>query len=48
MGSFSDWEDPLEKEIPEWEITHSGILAWEIPWGAWETKIHGVARVDVI
>ena len=22
------WEDPLEKEI----ITHSSILAWEIPW----------------
>ena len=21
-------EDPLEKEI----VTHSGILAWEIPW----------------
>ena len=22
------WEDPLEKEM----TTHSGILAWEIPW----------------
>ena len=22
------WEDPLEKEME----THSGILAWEIPW----------------
>ena len=22
------WEDPLEKEI----VTHSSILAWEIPW----------------
>ena len=22
------WDDPLEKEI----ATHSGILAWEIPW----------------
>ena len=22
------WEDPLEKEV----ATHSGILAWEIPW----------------
>ena len=22
------WEDPLEKEM----ITHSRILAWEIPW----------------
>ena len=25
---FLDWEDPLEKEI----ATHSGILAWKIPW----------------
>ena len=23
-----DWEDPLEEEM----ATHSGILAWEIPW----------------
>ena len=23
------WEDPLEKEM----ITHSSILAWEMPWG---------------
>ena len=23
-----DWEDPLEKEM----VTHSIILAWEIPW----------------
>ena len=22
------WENPLEKEI----VTHSSILAWEIPW----------------
>ena len=22
------WEDPLEKEM----VTHSTILAWEIPW----------------
>ena len=22
------WEDPLEREM----ATHSGILAWEIPW----------------
>ena len=22
------WEDPLEKEM----ATHSGVLAWEIPW----------------
>ena len=22
------WEDPLEKQM----VTHSSILAWEIPW----------------
>ena len=22
------WEDPLEKEM----VTHSSVLAWEIPW----------------
>ena len=22
------WEDPLEKEM----VTHSGVLAWKIPW----------------
>ena len=38
-----DWEDPLEKEIPN----HSSILAWEIPVdrGSWQATIHGVARV---
>ena len=25
---FLNWEDPLEKEM----ATHSGIIAWEIPW----------------
>ena len=25
---FLGWEDPLEEEM----ATHSGILAWEIPW----------------
>ena len=25
---FLDWEDPLEKEM----VTHSGIIAWEVPW----------------
>ena len=25
---FPGWEDPLEKEM----ATHSGILAWRIPW----------------
>ena len=29
MGSsLMGWEDPLEKEM----VTHSSILAWEIPW----------------
>ena len=27
-GLILGWEDPLEKEM----ATHSGILAWEIPW----------------
>ena len=27
LGSLG-WEDPLKKEM----ATHSGILAWEIPW----------------
>ena len=35
------WEDPLEKG----KVTHSGILAWSIPWteepGA---RIHGVTK----
>ena len=25
---FLGWEDPMEKEM----ATHSGILAWRIPW----------------
>ena len=25
---FLGWEDALEKEM----ATHSGILAWEVPW----------------
>ena len=25
---YMGWEDPLEKEME----THSGILAWKIPW----------------
>ena len=29
------WEDPLEKG----KATHSGILAWRIPW-----TVHGVAK----
>ena len=27
-GLILGWEDPLEQEM----ATHSGILAWEIPW----------------
>ena len=38
------WEDPLEKGI----ATHSGILAWKIPWteelGA---TMHGVTESDM-
>ena len=34
-------EDPLEKEV----ATHTGILAWRIPWtGAWRAAVRGVAR----
>ena len=28
VGSSLGWEDPLEREM----VTHSSILAWEIPW----------------
>ena len=44
-------EDPLEKGT----VTHSSILAWEIPWteepenpigrAAWQATVHGVAKV---
>ena len=30
-------EDPQEKEM----VTHSRILAWEIPWIAWWATVHG-------
>ena len=35
-------EDPLKKEM----ITHSGILAWEIPWTEWTwwATVHGVVK----
>ena len=29
------WEDPLEKR----KATHSGILAWRIPWGYKESEM---------
>ena len=38
-------EDPLEKEM----VTHSNILAWEIPRigrGAWQAVVHGVKELD--
>ena len=28
FDSLPSWEDPMEEEM----ATHSGILAWEIPW----------------
>ena len=38
------WEDPREKEM----ITHSGILAWRIPWmGAWQATVHGVTESQI-
>ena len=40
-----DWEDPLEEEM----ATHSGILAWKIPWdrGAWQaTVLKGHKELD--
>ena len=33
------WEDPLEKGL----ATHSSILVWRIPRGAWATD-HGVTN----
>ena len=34
-------EDPLEKGM----VTHSSILAWEVPWrGAWRAIVHGVTK----
>ena len=30
-------------------VTHSSILAWEIPWtrGAWWATVHGVTESDI-
>ena len=36
-------EDPLEEDM----VTHSSILAWEIPWterGAWCTIVHALSK----
>ena len=44
------WEDPLEKET----ATHSGILAWTVPWTLWghkesdTTERHSVSVLLVI
>ena len=35
-----DQEDPVEKEM----VTHSSILAWEIPWTEEWATAHGVAK----
>ena len=42
-GLIPGWEDLLEKEM----ATHSGILAWRIPWTeeAGRITVHGVSRV---
>ena len=32
------WEDPLEKEM----VTHSSILAWEIPWTEESGRLHSM------
>ena len=34
------WKDPLEKRM----VTHSSILAWEIPWTEEPDGVHGVAK----
>ena len=40
VGSLG-WEDPLEKEM----MTHSSILAWEIPWrGASRAMVRRVIK----
>ena len=35
-----DWEDPLAKGM----ATHSSILAWEIPWTAWQATVYGITN----
>ena len=37
-GSILGSEDPLEKEM----VTHSSILAWEIPWTEKPGRIHSM------
>ena len=37
------WEDPLEKGM----VTHSGILAWKIPWTEEPSGLQGVGSQRV-
>ena len=39
LGSIPELGNPLEKE----KATHSGILAWRIPWTG-EFQVHGVTK----
>ena len=39
-GQLLGREDPLEKEM----ATHSGILAWRIPWTEEPTGLHGLGH----
>ena len=34
------WEDTLEESM----ATHSSIIAWRIPRGAWQATVYGVAK----
>ena len=41
---FLGQEEPLEKEM----ATHSGILAWKIPWTEeWWATVHGLTELDM-
>ena len=40
MGLIPGLEDTLEKKM----ATHSSILAWKIPYGAWQATVHGVTK----
>ena len=39
---FMSWEDTLEKEM----VTHSSILAWEIPWTEKPGKLKSMVSQD--
>ena len=41
---YLGWEDPLEEGM----ATHSGVLAWEIPWTAEPGGFHGVAKSQTL